>query len=202
MKNIFKSKFGTILILVATIALAGIAIFTAFRLYKLRQEAVAPTAPTSEPGAASEQCPSGQECPSSDGKILRNCTPPEADNTPKETICTSTSTKGEIIGCGGQNYCCNGTTWTTNLTSCEGASEETTQSCTALTFAISTATATATATSTATATATATSTATAAPTTAPTGTQASLPEAGTSLPSILGLGIGGILLLVSLLLAL
>jgi hypothetical protein len=45
-------KLGTILIIIATIILAGIAIFTAYRLYQLRQQSVAPNAPSSIPKAA------------------------------------------------------------------------------------------------------------------------------------------------------
>ena len=47
-----KKKIVTIVIVIATIALAGVAVFTAIRLYQLREESVAPTAPTSEPAAA------------------------------------------------------------------------------------------------------------------------------------------------------
>lgn len=46
-----KSKITTILIVIITIILAGVAIFTATRLYNLRDQAVAPTAPTSRPAA-------------------------------------------------------------------------------------------------------------------------------------------------------
>lgn len=52
MKNFFKSKIATVAVIVATVILAGIAVFTAIRLYQLRQQAVAPTAPTSKPEAA------------------------------------------------------------------------------------------------------------------------------------------------------
>lgn len=45
------SKIATGLIVGATFILAGIAIFTALRLYQLRQEPVAPTAPSSQPMA-------------------------------------------------------------------------------------------------------------------------------------------------------
>jgi cytoskeletal protein RodZ len=47
-----KKRIVTILIVIATIVLAGVAVFTAIRLYQLRQEPVAPTAPTSQPEAA------------------------------------------------------------------------------------------------------------------------------------------------------
>lgn len=208
MKNFLKSKFGTILVLIATVALAGIAIFTAFRLYKLRQEAVAPNAPTSKPAAAT--CT--QQCPGSDG-VLRNCTPPDSDGTSQDSICNS-NVVGRIEPCGGTSYCCNGTKWTTSMTACQTTLSPTptpNSSCETLSFTINetptpTGSSTATPTTTATSTPTASSTATSSPTIAPTGTsseaQAALPEAGTSLPSILGLGIGGILLLISLFLAL
>jgi hypothetical protein len=54
-----RKKIATISIIVATVILAGIAVFTAVRLYNLRQEAVAPTAPQSEPAAAA---PDVQSC--------------------------------------------------------------------------------------------------------------------------------------------
>ncbi len=46
-----KNKIATIGIIIATLILAGVAVFTAIRLYQLRKEAVAPTAPTSKPKA-------------------------------------------------------------------------------------------------------------------------------------------------------
>lgn len=46
-----KNKIATIGIIIATLILAGVAIFTAIRLYQLRKEVVAPTAPTSKPKA-------------------------------------------------------------------------------------------------------------------------------------------------------
>lgn len=46
------SKFGTILIILITVILAGVAIFTAYRLFQLRQEPVAPNVPSSLPKAA------------------------------------------------------------------------------------------------------------------------------------------------------
>ncbi|MBU0998507.1 hypothetical protein KJ570_03200 [Patescibacteria group bacterium] len=149
MAKILKSKFGTILIILSTLVLAGIAVFTAIRLYNLRQEAVAPTAPTSKPAAA--------ETKSCDLLTL-NLTTPTPTGTPTPTP-TDTPTP--------------------------------------------TPTGTSTATPTGTPTPTPTGTSTATPTsTATTTAQAELPEAGTSLPTILGLGAGGILLLISFLLVL
>ena len=56
MKNFFKGKIATIIILIATFVLAGVAIFTAIRLYQLRTTSVAPNVPSSKPKAAAELC--------------------------------------------------------------------------------------------------------------------------------------------------
>ena len=51
-----KKKIVTVLIVVATLVLAGIAVFTAVRLYQLRQQAVAPTAPEQPKAAEPASC--------------------------------------------------------------------------------------------------------------------------------------------------
>lgn len=51
MMNFLKKNWVTVLIVVATVILAGIAIYTAIRLYQLRQTTVAPNAPSSQPAA-------------------------------------------------------------------------------------------------------------------------------------------------------
>ncbi len=55
-----KKKIVTVLIVIATVILAGVAVFTAIRLYQLREEAVAPTAPTSEPAAVEPEDTGGE----------------------------------------------------------------------------------------------------------------------------------------------
>ena len=52
MKDFIKGKFFTVLTVIVTLILAGVAIFTAVRLYQLGQEPVAPTAPASKPEAS------------------------------------------------------------------------------------------------------------------------------------------------------
>ena len=47
---------GTVIILVFTVILAGVAIFTALRLYQLRSQPVAPNVPSSIPRAAENAC--------------------------------------------------------------------------------------------------------------------------------------------------
>jgi hypothetical protein len=64
MKDSLKNKAVTISILLITILLAGVAVFTAIRLYQLRQAAVAPNAP-SQPLAC--HCDSVTVTPNEDG---------------------------------------------------------------------------------------------------------------------------------------
>jgi len=52
MKSLFKGRIVTILVIAATVVLAGVAIFTALRLYQLRQESISLTQPESEPEAS------------------------------------------------------------------------------------------------------------------------------------------------------
>lgn len=54
MKDFLKNKVVTALIIIGTVILAGVAIFTALRLYQLRTRPVAPTAPESTPAASEE----------------------------------------------------------------------------------------------------------------------------------------------------
>jgi hypothetical protein len=165
MRDFLKNKVVTVLIVIATVILAGVAIFTAIRLYQLRQESVAPSAPESKPAAATPQ-PTYEACSSLAFTITQEATP-----TPTPTSTATTSP-------------------TATPTLPPGATETPTP------------TATATLPPGATATPTPTSTLiaegpTATPTEAP-----SLPEAGIPTPTILGVGVGFILLIISLALAL
>ncbi|OGM29291.1 hypothetical protein A2801_02075 [Candidatus Woesebacteria bacterium RIFCSPHIGHO2_01_FULL_41_10] len=47
-----RKNITTILVIIATVVLAGVAVFTALRLYQTREIAVAPNVPESEPAAA------------------------------------------------------------------------------------------------------------------------------------------------------
>lgn len=58
-----KNKITTIGIIIATIILAGVAVFTAVRLYQLRQESITPVKPTSKP-KAQDVCPEPGGCTS------------------------------------------------------------------------------------------------------------------------------------------
>lgn len=62
MKDFLKGKFGTVIILLFTVILAGVAIFTALRLYQLRQQPVAPNVPSSVPRAHEATSPPAGAC--------------------------------------------------------------------------------------------------------------------------------------------
>lgn len=153
MKDFFKNRIVTILILLATLVLAGVAIFTAVRLYQLRQRAVAPTAPESVPEAA----------------------PPQACTALTFTLTTETPTP------------------TVTGTATPTPTSTSTPTATATPTSTTTATPTTTTTATPTATTTSTATSTATPT---------LPVAGVSGPTLFGLTLGGILIVIAVLLAL
>lgn len=60
-----------------------------------------------------QQATCDEQCPGSDG-VLRNCSPPEE---PQQSICNS-SWVGRVQYCGGVQFCCNGSTWSANMTFC------------------------------------------------------------------------------------
>lgn len=267
MKTFFKNKIVTVLILLATLVLAGVAIFTAIRLYQLRQQAVAPTAPTSKPEAAApnactaltftlEEAAPGISCTTKRAweDDIRNASPNyyliteiSSDSTVdrEETFVytvayqnTGTSaasgvTITDVLPAGlefrdagtGCTYSSSTRTVTCNIgtVNAGGSSQKAIRvrvltsaaigsftntgtlnstEGTASTCQISLAVSAATSTPTPTGSPTSTPTATPTGTTTPTPAEPSLPEAGTSWPTILGMGIGILLLLGSLLLAL
>ncbi len=154
-----KKKIVTVLIIIATVILAGVAVFTAIRLYQLRQQAVAPTAPE-RPEAAAPQI---EHCTQLTFSIGEEPTPTPTESptpTPTGTVTPTPTPTGTV---------------------------------------------TPTPTSTPTPTATPTSIPTETPIAEATPTPsevAELPEAGVSYPTIIGAGVGILLLIASLLLAL
>lgn len=63
-------------------------------------------------------CPIAQACPVAKNRnLLRNCNPPEADGTPRDSFC---NVAGRIEQCGNKKYCCPkaGRSWTTNMKNC------------------------------------------------------------------------------------
>ena len=86
------------------------AVYISYRLST--GQGIVPTAPGSIPRAAGCK----EECPGSDG-VLRNCTPPEADGSSEDSICTYA---GRVAACGGTDFCCPsaGGKWTKDMTKC------------------------------------------------------------------------------------
>jgi hypothetical protein len=178
MKNFIKGKLATVVILIITLILAGVAIFTALRLYQLRQQAVAPTAPTSIPKAAENACslsftlststptPSGSPTPTpSETPTGTPTATPTGSPTPSATPNSCNGTCGSDSNCASglscyQGFCRNPSCPTETDCACPGTSAPT-----------------------------------------PTPTTPSLPESGTSWPTLVGSGIGILVILGSLLLA-
>jgi cytoskeletal protein RodZ len=195
-----NKNFTTIIIVIATVILAGVAVFTAIKLYQTRQGTVAPNAPTSKPAAA-EPSPTATACQALTFTLV--------SSTPTTTA-TATATATPTITASPVPQC--GTSCTTNsdcpssmicyVGVCRNPSCTTSTNCICAT-ATPTATATATATSVVATTApTATATLIAqGPTTTPTSTP-QLPTAGVSAPTILGISAGAMFFVIGLILVL
>ena len=186
-----KNKFVTIGIIIATVILAGVAIFTAVRLYQLRQVSVAPNVPSSKPIAqeAPVACtalafnlgstPSPTPTPTSSPTPTPTTTP-TGSPTPTGTPNLCGGTCGSNTNCGSGLYCY------TTLGLCRNASCPTQSDCNCP--------------SSPSPTPTPGRAGTPAPT--PTPTAPTLPVSGTDWPTILGAGIGLFVIIGSLLLAL
>ena len=191
-----KNKIATIGIIIATVILAGVAIFTAVRLYQLRQESITPIAPTSKPAAAIP-CPTANSCTAltfnlstSTPTATPTATPTETPtgtptSTPTATPTQTPTPSGTPNSCGGtcgSNYNCG-----SGLFCYQGFCRN--PSCPSETDCYCAGTATATPTSQPIVQATPTA-------------EAELPNAGISFPSLFGVGLGTLLLIGALILAL
>ena len=85
MKNLFKNKLATTALVIITVLLAGVAVFTAIKLYQLRQESVSPATPD-ETGAT------GQDISTIACKAVAFTISTENTPTPTATV-TQTPTK-------------------------------------------------------------------------------------------------------------
>jgi hypothetical protein len=179
--------------------------------------------------AAASQCPAAEACPAAgNSNLLRNCHPPEGDNSPAESLCNKV---GKQETCGTRQFCCPavGGAWTTDLTACATPAPTPTpnfltdaNNCGSVGFkctggttcqagqcvAASTATPTPTASASASSSASPTPTQTATPTPAASATTQAqttplpIPETGTGWPTILGAGMGIVVIIASILVAL
>ncbi|MBI4059040.1 hypothetical protein HY404_02240 [Candidatus Microgenomates bacterium] len=220
-----RINLKSILIIIATVILAAIAVFTAWRLYQLRSEPVAPTAPKKAPAAENKACsaltftiatatasPTATPVP-----CTVTCAQADLNKDNKVTIldltklgqCTGKTPTGNCAGTDlnkdnvvdQKDADCVKTVW---QQTCSAATASPTASPTSTATARPTATATAAPTSSAAPTATSAPAATAttrAGTAAPTATAAALPVAGMSWPAVVG-GIAGVgILILGILLA-
>lgn len=140
-----------------------------------------------------------EQCPGTDGNLY-NCHPTESDGSAAVSTCNSA---GRIEFCGTKNYCCPaaGGQWTADMTKCATPTPTASATATATATATSTATATTTATATSTSKSTATATSTATAKASSTATAVPIPVTGVEWPTVVGGGLGIIMILVSLALA-
>lgn len=215
--ELLKEKGATILVIVATVILAGVAVFTALRLFETRQEPITPNVPESNPEAASgwDVCRLGES--THDVNACRQ----RAIAYKGIAGPSDPSDSAWFVWAGSEPNPLSGDTRCGLAPSeCQG---DTIEHCSILSFTLTTPTPTPTGTTTPTPTLTSTPTPTDGPTSTPTPTSnpsstptpttvvststptptsASLPDAGVSAPTVVATAIGGILLVFSLVLAL
>lgn len=157
-------------------------------------------------------CPAAEACPvAGEPALLRSCNSVATGEAPQDISCSTIVNVGTTAVCGGTTFCCPslGAAWTTDITLCAVTPSPTaspTESLSPSPTVTATATATATAsgtptpipTPTATATATSVLTSTATPTA--TTTPMPIPVTGTNWPTILGAGVGILVIVGSILL--
>ncbi len=194
-----KNKITVIGIVLTTIILAGVAIFTAIRLYQTRSTAVAPNVPSSKPAAQeintcslsftlSVSTPTATSTATATATSTSTSSSSPTTTSSSSSSPTATSTSSATATANPQcNYACTSNANCPSGLMCYIPSGSTTGNCRntqCLTESDCTC-------------AVATSTATVKPT-----TEASLPVVGTSWPTLLGTGFGILVIIGSLLLAL
>lgn len=160
-------------------------------------------------------CPAAEACPvPGDPTLLRSCSSVSDGQTPVDVSCSTIANVGTTTLCGAVSYCCPslGASWTTDLTLCAVPSPTETPLPTETPQATASASPTTTPTATATtSSALATATPTGLPTTRPTSTSVSasssatpipVPETGTEWPTVVGIGLGILVIIGSILLVL
>jgi len=133
------------------------------------------------------ECPAAEACPvAGEASLLRSCQALTSGETPMEISCATIVNVGTTTFCGSTKYCCPslGAAWTTDLTLCATPSPT------------PTVTPTLSPTASASATPTRTASLSATPTIAP------IPVTGTNWPTLVGAGVGILVIVGSILLAL
>lgn len=191
-----KSSMKGIIISLVVVLFLALGVFVGVLLVRQQQDI--------REKADQAQCPAAQACPHPDQpELLSDCS--EGGVDPNDSLCNA---RGRVGTCGGASYCCPGPNqaWTRNMAACPSSTASPTATATG------TATATATSTSTATATATGTAKGTASPTASPTKsstakatttpTKQPIPETGTGWATYASAGLGVLVIIGALLLAL
>lgn len=191
-----KNKAVVIGVLLTTLVLAGVAMFTAFRLYQTRNQAITPNAPSSRPAAATPTASSVTSCslsfslttttvtptPTSTGSGSGSPSPTATVTSSPSPTATVTASPSPVPQC---NYACTANSQCPSGLICYIPNGQTAGNCrntqclTESDCICNLPSATPTITST-----------------------PQLPEAGTSWPTILGIGTGVLILIASLLFAL
>jgi len=137
-------------------------------------------------------CPAAEACPvAGEADLLRSCTSIGSDSAPQEISCSSISNVGVITTCGTKSYCCPslGASWTSDISLCSTPSPTPTISANPSATASAVASASATPKGSATASAT------------PKATPREIPVTGTNWPTIAGAGVGILVIIGAILLA-
>jgi hypothetical protein len=191
-----SNKGGKTALIIGAIVVLFLAISIPAGVYLVKQQQN-----IKEKAASALVCPAAEACPvSGQTTLLRSCYSSTTGDAPQEISCSTIANVGTTALCGASKYCCPslGAAWTTDLTLCATPSPTPTLTPTPTATATSSATPTGTATGSATptstvkATATATSSATAVP----------IPVTGTNWPTVVGAGVGILIIVGSILLVL
>ena len=177
-----NSKTGLIVGALAVVFL-GISVAVGVYLVKQQQD-------IREKAAAALVCPAAEACPvAGQTSLLRSCYSGATGDAPQEISCSTIANVGTTAICGSTKYCCPslGAAWTTDLTACTSPTPVPTPTIEATVSASPTATASATATAKSTATASATPV---------------IPVTGTNWPTMVGAGVGVLIIVGSILLVL
>lgn len=194
-----KSKTGLI---VGAIIVVFLAISIPAGVYLVKQQQT-----IKEKAQAALLCPAAEACPvAGEPALLKSCYSAATGDAPQEISCSTIANVGTTALCGGTSYCCPslGASWTTDVSLCASPSPTAspTASPTEEPATSPTPTPTGTDVATATPTATATSTSASESTNSAVATNVPIPVTGTNWPTVVGAGIGVLVIIGSILLVL
>lgn len=194
-----KSKTGLI---VGAIIVLFLAVSIPAGVYLVKQQQS-----IKEKAQSALQCPAAEACPvAGEPALLKSCYSATTGDAPQEISCSTIANVKTTALCGGKTYCCPslGAAWTTDVSLCASPVPTATATTSPTDLPTPTGTGLGTALPTSTATASATATATAASDSESTGsaikTSVPIPVTGTNWPTVVGAGIGILVIIGSILL--